>query len=806
MPISLKMRKQRLVLSEESSDGEMEKPASEEVEWTWKREGSQISKLQIYSKRKIVKEIAKGLKLIGEGVYRKFINSCFGFLMRFNTRGYCCTTALIRLFAHEVIKADANPDELWYRVGGRFIRFSRYEYALVTGLSFGPTTFDPSSKHVPPASGLFWRHYRGQRLKMDSLLHDFTDGVFRDSSDDTLKVAKLLIVYFLLFGLDEKQTYIDEWAWALIEDTNQWETFTWGKYTYEILLRHLRGVPTKEKATLSYRGYGFVWAFWIWALEAIPELGKACGVPTSHDVLPRCLRWEFHTMPRMDVDGFYDREMEVQSTLEPSAEEQRQPYWEHIHDNLQPVGCYVHQDNPLNKRTFVNPSSRVVLPVCRCQGSKAIPTRRSCSNSATPLIKKRKRDDPPTTSAPIRVAGQEKAMLKELSRIVRKELALVQQELPSVIRQELPSVIRQELPSVIRQELPSVIQQELPSVLRQEVHLVLKEFFSQRDSSNARDPTVGVQGDEAMVGTPVAPQGVEKYKCVDTMVVKIGREIRDLRDEKLAAIKTIEELRLKQLEADKVGEELKRKNLEANLKILESDKAVELCKSRLENLLPKSMNIEADMLTVEVVDNVRKLATSMEGRTLDIPEFKVDAQTVNNPRAAESSDTVKYNEHREPQTSGNIKIGFDGLNDEVSTSDSEDSCTDSRMDDLITSLRSKDHGRKWTYESDMLRAFQQDEELCMKAVCSLYRQQSFARKSTGRSKNGGFNPVDSMSGCALAKYLIDGDRELRLRKSVSEVKKECPDVISQCRKLATNYVEKLFQIYCAADDPFFGQS
>ncbi|KAL3645717.1 hypothetical protein CASFOL_010897 [Castilleja foliolosa] len=358
MPLSLKMRRRRLVLSEESSDGEMEavtlkqasaKPASEEGEWTWKRKGSQVlkSKISLYSKKSIVKEIAK-----------------------FNSQGGCCTTALHYLFAHEVIKEDASPDELWYRVGGRFIRFSRYEYSLVTGLSFGPTTFDPSSKHVPPATGLFRRHYRGQRVKMDTLLHDFTDGVFRESPADTLKVAKLLIVYFLLFGLDETRTYIDEWAWALIEDTNQWETFTWGKYTYEILLRHLQRVPTEEKAIPSYRVYGFVWAFWIWAFEAIPELGKACGVRTSHGVLPRCLRWEFRTMARMDCEGFYDREMEVQSTLEPSAEEQRQPYWEHIHDNRQPVVCYVHRDNPFNKKTSVNPSSRVVPPVCRCQGSK----------------------------------------------------------------------------------------------------------------------------------------------------------------------------------------------------------------------------------------------------------------------------------------------------------------------------------------------------------------------------------------------------------------------------------------------------
>ncbi|GFP82546.1 hypothetical protein PHJA_000397600 [Phtheirospermum japonicum] len=101
------------------------------------------------------------------------------------------------------------------------------------------------------------------------------------------------------------------------------------------------------------------------------------------------------------------------------------------------------------------------------------------------------------------------------------------------------------------------------------------------------------------------------------------------------------------------------------------------------------------------------------------------------------------------------------------------------------------------YEADLLRALQEDEELCMNAVCALYRQQAQLNNCLCRI---------FLSGRALAEYLIGGDRELRLRKSVSEVKKERPDVISRCRKLATIYVEKLFQIYCEAGDPIFGQS
>ncbi|GFP82543.1 hypothetical protein PHJA_000397300 [Phtheirospermum japonicum] len=98
----------------------------------------------------------------------------------------------------------------------------------------------------------------------------------------------------------------------------------------------------------------------------------------------------------------------------------------------------------------------------------------------------------------------------------------------------------------------------------------------------------------------------------------------------------------------------------------------------------------------------------------------------------------------------------------------------------------------------MLRAIQQDEDLCLSAVCALYRQEVIARKLKGHSV--------SSKGCALAEYLIDGDKELRLRKSVPEVKKQRPDVIGQCRKLANFHIEKLFEIYCSGEDPLFSQS
>ncbi|KAK4400929.1 hypothetical protein Sango_1199000 [Sesamum angolense] len=150
---------------------------------------------------------------------------------------------------------------------------------------------------------------------------------------------------------------------------------------------------------------------------------------------------------------------------------------------------------------------------------------------------------------------------------------------------------------------------------------------------------------------------------------------------------------------------------------------------------------------------------------------------------------------------------FNALKDGYTTDSEDESCSDSCMDELIANLESEKLTKKWMFEADMLRAFQEDVELCMNAVCALYRQQFFTGKSAhGSSKHGVFSHIDSISGRALAEYLIDGDPELRLKKSVSDVKEERPDVLSKCRKLATIYIEKLFKIYCNREDPFFGQT
>ncbi|KAJ6294938.1 hypothetical protein OIU76_022926 [Salix suchowensis] len=137
--------------------------------------------------------------------------------------------------------------------------------------------------------------------------------------------------------------------------------------------------------------------------------------------------------------------------------------------------------------------------------------------------------------------------------------------------------------------------------------------------------------------------------------------------------------------------------------------------------------------------------------------------------------------------------------------DGSDDDTDFGM--ILSRLhRSKDHKFKWEFEGDMLADFGKDPELCMKAVCALYRQQTAEEKRNKETLhyNGrGFSKFDAPRGSKLAEFLIDGDPSGDLKKSVLELQAYNSKGVKLCRKLATHYSKQLFQIYKNKEDPLF---
>uniref|UniRef100_A0A5B7B637 Putative sarcolemmal membrane-associated protein-like n=1 Tax=Davidia involucrata TaxID=16924 RepID=A0A5B7B637_DAVIN len=153
-----------------------------------------------------------------------------------------------------------------------------------------------------------------------------------------------------------------------------------------------------------------------------------------------------------------------------------------------------------------------------------------------------------------------------------------------------------------------------------------------------------------------------------------------------------------------------------------------------------------------------------------------------------------------------IPDGMDSSDSGDSSSSSRDACSDSYMNNLIAEYKRNRDNKTWTFELDMLSAFERDPELCMNAVCALYRQRMSTDKSiqgSSFSKKWGFDQFDALRVTNLAKFLIDGDPQGKLKKSVSELQQYDLKGLDDCRKLATWHSKQLFEIYRKKEDPFF---
>lgn len=140
-----------------------------------------------------------------------------------------------------------------------------------------------------------------------------------------------------------------------------------------------------------------------------------------------------------------------------------------------------------------------------------------------------------------------------------------------------------------------------------------------------------------------------------------------------------------------------------------------------------------------------------------------------------------------------------GIGDD-SSSDSDDPLSDKSMNILIQRITKR---KMFSSEDDLRSSFEKDPELCMNAVCALYRKHispNISSKDLYFTPSQGLSQSDKISIAALGEYLIDGDPENKLRKAVEEVR---PKDHAECKRLATKYCHQLYQIYLSKEDLLF---
>ncbi|KAL3621719.1 hypothetical protein CASFOL_034379 [Castilleja foliolosa] len=216
--------------------------------WRWpdiRNEEGRRSSLLLDVKRGLIEQIWTTLEV---KMLDRFRASCFGAYLHY-PKNLVPSAVMHLMISQQVIKEGAEEDELWFLVGDKFVRLSKYEYALVTGLRFGPTNFDPNADCECSEEGVF-RKFVDPENKYGKKGAPYTDvlklfkkppRVLRRSPQDLLKIAKVLFVHGYFYAIDTR-TNIAKWLWVLVEDEKEWEKFPWGAYSFQIFIMRMKNL------------------------------------------------------------------------------------------------------------------------------------------------------------------------------------------------------------------------------------------------------------------------------------------------------------------------------------------------------------------------------------------------------------------------------------------------------------------------------------------------------------------------------------------------------------------------------------
>ncbi|KAL3647097.1 hypothetical protein CASFOL_008065 [Castilleja foliolosa] len=376
----------------------------------------------------------------------RFRASCFGAYLHY-PKNQVPSAVMHLMISQQVIKEGAEEDELWFLVSDKFVRLSKYEYALVTGLRFGPTNFDPNADCECSEEGVFRKFVdpdnkygkKGAPYTNVQKLFKKPHRALRKSPEDLLKIAKVLFVHGYFYSIDTR-TNIAKWLWVLVEDENEneWEKFSWGAYSFQIFIMRMKNLKAGER---SYHFYGFSHAF----LEPI----------------------------------------ECYEKLEPTESELNQyTWWGHVADNVRSSVKYIHLESHFTGKAKELKRTREQSPVPkREQGDGSVPTvETGPRNNSVPALELRPTKRTRTTESP-NVDSEE--LLTSILEGVRQDNELLVQRVMREVReiQEMMSRKADDMRSEI-EELKKTVEE-----LRRRDSYVPFEDYAQFENTPSPSPT-----------------------------------------------------------------------------------------------------------------------------------------------------------------------------------------------------------------------------------------------------------------------------------------------------------------------------
>lgn len=185
-----------------------------------------------------------------------------------DVRSYGGDAMLINLFLQrQVEEAGAEPETLYYDIGGHRRRYGREEFLLITGLPFGVLPdyraglgnafirrLFPHALSQPHAEAPF-------RVKI-SAVYDMFEEMDDLSDEDKVRVCCIIMVELVFLGRQPHQ-YVSPEVVRAVHDLDALSEYPWGSFIWSFTYGHMNGafVRRADRVGNKMSISGFLYAF-----------------------------------------------------------------------------------------------------------------------------------------------------------------------------------------------------------------------------------------------------------------------------------------------------------------------------------------------------------------------------------------------------------------------------------------------------------------------------------------------------------------------------------------------------------------
>ncbi|KAG2299176.1 hypothetical protein Bca52824_035648 [Brassica carinata] len=230
---------------------------------------SRIDKINNTCRRTLLDAVKTALKDEYEEVLKDHV---FGSILAIIENQLIYSGKIIHSFICKHLRVS-NLHELWFLFAKRPLRFSMKEFYAVTGLKF---------KEESDVDFINWKNDKGfwatvLKTNWKINLYCVRDEPLKACNEwayvDRVRLVYLCILQSFVMAKDWK-VYIPHEYIRLVMDFEKWRMYPWGLRAYDELIASILRAREDLNTKNSYVLDGFSYAFQIWIMEAVPDIGS----------------------------------------------------------------------------------------------------------------------------------------------------------------------------------------------------------------------------------------------------------------------------------------------------------------------------------------------------------------------------------------------------------------------------------------------------------------------------------------------------------------------------------------------------